>query len=67
VTLKRLATEPVYPLEVTFRHRPPASLVEHSRILGPAVRFDQPHNAIVYRSTTLATTFQKSFSSGAAK
>ena len=57
VTLKRLATEPVDPIEVTFRHRAPASLVEHSRILGPAVRFEQPHNAVVYRSATLATTF----------
>ncbi len=57
VTLQRLATGPVDPIDVTFRHRAPASVVEHHRILGPAVRFEQTHDAVVYRVATLDTPF----------
>jgi AraC-like DNA-binding protein len=57
VTLTRLATGPLKPIEVTFRHRAPASIDEHLRILGPAVRFEQPQDAVVYLGTTLETPF----------
>jgi AraC-like DNA-binding protein len=55
VTLTRLATGPLEPIEVGFRHRAPASIDEHLRILGPAVRFDQPQDAVVYGGATLDT------------
>lgn len=57
VTLRRLAIAPLDPIEITFRHRAPAAISEHRRILGPAVRFDQPHDAVVYRGTALETPF----------
>jgi AraC-like DNA-binding protein len=57
VTLKRLATGPLDPIEVTFRHRAPASIGEHLRILGPAVRFERAEDTVVYSSATLATPF----------
>ena len=57
VTLRRLATAPLDPIEVTFRHRVPASIGEHARILGPAVRFEQSQKAVVYSSSTLETPF----------
>jgi AraC-like DNA-binding protein len=53
VTLRRLATARVEPTAVTFRHGAPSSVTEHQRVLGPAVRFDQPENAVVYPSATL--------------
>lgn len=57
VTLQRLATGPVTPIAITFRHRAPASLVEHHRILGPAIRFEQAEDTVVYSSTALETPF----------
>jgi len=57
VTLRRLATAPLDPIEVTFRHRAPASLGEHARVLGPAVRFEHSQNAVVYSSSALDTPF----------
>lgn len=57
LTLRRLATSPLDPIEVTFRHRAPAATGEHLRILGPAVRFAQSENAVVYRGAALATPF----------
>lgn len=56
VTLKRLATGPVDPVAVTFRHRRPASIAEHSRLLGPVVRFEQAEDAVIYMSPALETT-----------
>lgn len=53
VTLRRLATSPVEPTAVLFRHAAPSSLAEHHRLLGPTVRFAQPENAVVYPSATL--------------
>jgi AraC-like DNA-binding protein len=57
VTLQRLATGPLDPIEVTFRHHAPASIREHLRILGPTVRFEQAEDAVVYSRGTLATPF----------
>lgn len=57
VTLKRLATEPVEPVEVTFRHAAPVSIDEHRRILGPSVRFSTAENAVIYDSSALDAPF----------
>ncbi len=57
VTLKRLATAPLDPIEITFRHRAPAAIGEHLRVLGPAVRFEQSQNSVVYSGAALATPF----------
>ena len=57
VTLQRLATGPLDPLEVTFRHSAPATISEHHRILGPVVTFDSAEDAVVYRTATLETPF----------
>lgn len=57
VTLKRLATGPVDPVAVTFRHPAPASIAEHLRILGPIVRFDAPEDSVVYSTRALETPF----------
>jgi AraC-like DNA-binding protein len=57
VTLKQLATGPLEPIEVTFRHGAPPSIAEHLRILGPAVRFAQAQDAVVYNRATLDTPF----------
>ena len=48
VTLRRLATGPVEPARVIFRHAAPPSIAEHLRILGPAVRFNQSEDAVIY-------------------
>jgi AraC-like DNA-binding protein len=53
LTLARLATRPPVPVAVTFRHAAPASTAEHLRLLGPAVRFDQPENTVVYPAAAL--------------
>lgn len=55
VTLRRLATNPIDPVAVTFRHAAPASTAEHLRIFGPAVRFGQPDDSVVYEATALAS------------
>lgn len=55
VTLKRLATGPLDPLAVSFRHPAPASTQEHLRILGPTVRFGQSLDAVIYSTGTLDT------------
>ncbi len=55
VTLKRLATGPIAPISVRFRHRAPASIVEHRRLLGSSVRFEQADDAVVYDSAVLET------------
>jgi AraC-like DNA-binding protein len=55
VTLKRLATGPVDPIGVTFRHSQPASVIEHHRILGSAIRFDQGDDTVVYPTSVLET------------
>ncbi len=57
VTLRRLATAPLDPLVVTFRHRAPASTVEHVRILGESLRFAHDEDAVVYESQALNTPF----------
>ncbi len=57
VTLKRLATGPLDPIEVSFRHSAPPSVAEHLRILGPAVRFGQDQDEVVYSRTMLETPF----------
>jgi len=54
LTLKRLATQPPEPTAVTFRHAAPPSTVEHRRLFGAAVCFDQSENAVVYPSSALA-------------
>lgn len=53
LTLKRLATRPPEPVAVRLRHAAPAATDEHRRLLGPALRFDQADNAVVYASTAL--------------
>ena len=60
VTLQRLVTAPFDPIEVTFRHRAPATVGEHLRILGPAVRFEQAQDAVVYSGVALAASFMSS-------
>ncbi len=57
VTLTRLATGPLDPLDVTFRHRAPASIREHVRILGPSVRFEQSQDAVIYSTAALGAPF----------
>lgn len=57
VTLRRLATRPLEPAEVTFRHEAPVSIGEHLRILGPKVRFGQPLDAVVYTAESLTIPF----------
>jgi AraC-like DNA-binding protein len=54
LTLGRLATKPPVPTAVCFRHAAPPSITEHLRLLGPAVHFEQPENAVVYPSAALA-------------
>jgi AraC-like DNA-binding protein len=56
LTLGRLVTRPPAPTAVTFRHAAPASVTEHTRLLGPVVRFDQPENAVVYPTAALAAS-----------
>lgn len=46
-----LTRERILPREVSFRHRAPASVLEHARILGVTPRFGQPHNRVVFRAT----------------
>lgn len=53
VTLQRLTNSPLEPIAVTFKHDAPASLTEHRRLLGPAVRFKQPDNMVLYSSGAL--------------
>lgn len=57
VTLRRLATAPLNPLAVTFRHRAPASTIEHARILGPAVHFEHDEDSVIYDSRALRIPF----------
>ena len=57
VTLRRLATRPVDPIAVRFRHAAPASTSEHQRIFGPVVRFSQEEDAVVYDVAALASPF----------
>lgn len=57
VTLRRLATAPVEPREVHFRHATPASTVEHQRIFGRGVRFRERENAVIYTREALTTPF----------
>jgi AraC-like DNA-binding protein len=57
LTLKRLANQqsaPPEPVSVGFCHAAPADTTEHRRLLGPALRFDQAENSVVYRRTALA-------------
>ena len=54
LTLRRLATQPPEPTLVSFRHSAPLSSAEHQRLFGAALRFDQPHNAVVYPSSALS-------------
>lgn len=53
VTLQRLATSPVIPDAVTFRHGAPTSIAEHQRLLGPTVGFNQQDNAVIYPTTAM--------------
>jgi AraC-like DNA-binding protein len=53
LTLGRLATRPLMPMAVSFRHATPPSITEHTRLLGSVVRFDQPENAVVYSPAAL--------------
>jgi AraC-like DNA-binding protein len=55
VTLQRLATGPVDPVGVFFRHGAPASVAEHRRLFGSALRFGHPDDAVVYDSVALRT------------
>jgi AraC-like DNA-binding protein len=54
LTLARMTTRPPIPLAVTFRHTAPLSIAEHTRLLGPVVRFDQAENAVAYPTSALA-------------
>lgn len=55
VTLRRLASNPIDPVAVSFRHAEPASTAEHRRIFGPVVRFGQDEDAVVYAASALAS------------
>lgn len=55
VTLKRLATGPIEPVAVRFRHDAPASITEHRRLFGTSVRFGQSDDAVVYDTAALDT------------
>lgn len=57
VTLQRLATGPVMPIDVTFRHPQPASIAEHTRILGSSIRFSHAADTVVYTRASLETPF----------
>jgi AraC-like DNA-binding protein len=54
LTLARLSTRPPAPVAVSFRHAAPRSTTEHTRLLGPVVRFDQPDNAVIYSTEALS-------------
>jgi AraC-like DNA-binding protein len=56
LTLARLSTRPPTPVAVNFRHAAPRSTAEHTRLLGPVVRFEQAENAVVYTSDALSAT-----------
>jgi len=51
--LRRLAGSAWSPLDVGFRHGAPADVREHRRLLGTAVRFDQPSNRIRFPAADL--------------
>ena len=51
--LRRLAGRRWRPTEVRFQHRRPRSTVEHERIIGAPLRFQQPANAIVFDAADL--------------
>ncbi|SEB25188.1 AraC family transcriptional regulator [Variovorax sp. YR216] len=54
-TLRALAPQGFNPVSICFRHGPPHSLEIHKRVLGPAIDFAHPFNAIVCRSRELGT------------
>lgn len=54
LTLARLSNGAVQPLAVQLRHPAPAQTREHRRLLGAAVQFNQPDNAVLYRAEALA-------------
>lgn len=53
--LRRLTTEPIIPIEVSFRHRVPDDR-EYRRLLGSPVHFGAEDNQFVLRSADLAHT-----------
>ncbi|MFN7985466.1 MAG: AraC family transcriptional regulator [Vicinamibacterales bacterium] len=57
VTLRRLATGPVEPARVTFRHAAPPSIAEHLRILGQTVHFNESEDSVIYDTRVLQTPF----------
>jgi len=52
-SIRRLTAARVEPLAVGFQHAAPEETGEHRRIFGLDVRFEQPENAIVYRTEDL--------------
>lgn len=52
-TLRALAPNNFNPVSICFRHGAPSSLEIHKRVLGPAIDFAHPFNAIVCRSREL--------------
>jgi AraC-like DNA-binding protein len=54
LTLARLSTRPPAPLAVAFRHAAPPSTAEHTRLLGPVLRFGQKDNRVVYPTAALS-------------
>lgn len=52
-TLRALAHDGFNPVSICFRHGPPHGLEIHRRVLGPAIDFSHPFNAIVCRSREL--------------
>jgi AraC-like DNA-binding protein len=53
--LRRFLGEQWRPAGVSFVHGSPKTLATHHRILGPAVEFDQPDNALVVSRADLDT------------
>ncbi|MBX7186664.1 MAG: AraC family transcriptional regulator [Vicinamibacteria bacterium] len=53
LTLSRLVNRKIAPREITFRHKKPPSISEHTRIFGLEPRFGAPENRIVFRSLDL--------------
>jgi AraC-like DNA-binding protein len=52
-TLEMLSRGKVPIIEVRFRHQKPEKIVEHQRIFGCPVMFDQPHDAVVVQKAGL--------------
>lgn len=56
VTLRRLTSQRLQPLAVTFAHARPASTAEHERIFGPVCRFGADANTVVFPTPELEAT-----------